>query len=280
MTNEECVEFMQWALPHMQLYWPGFRKVRSQVCKRIRRRWETLGLADSRAYRDYLQCHAAEWDVLQGLCHVSISRFYRDRTVFEALERVIMPALAAVAAARPDRTLACWSAGCASGEEAYTLSMLWQLRLAERHPNVALQVLATDVDRDVLKRAALACYPWSSIRELPEDWRAEAFEPGEAGYRLRDRFRATVEFMRQDVCETLPGRTFDLVLCRNLALTYFEPGLRADVMHGIVATLRPGAALVTGLHESLPPGMAHALRPWPGTHAIFRKLEAENGDHG
>ena len=82
--------------------WPGFRKVRSQVCKRIRRRLNTLALDDLDAYKRYLETHADEWPRLDSMCRITISRFYRDRGVFEALEAEVLPALATAARKRGD----------------------------------------------------------------------------------------------------------------------------------------------------------------------------------
>ena len=82
MRNEECVLFLQWALPQLNLRWKGFRRVRQQVCKRIQRRLKELELPDFNAYRFYLKTHPEEWLVLDSYCQITISRFYRDRDVF------------------------------------------------------------------------------------------------------------------------------------------------------------------------------------------------------
>ena len=89
MKDTECVEFLRWALPRLHLSWPGFRKVRRQVCRRVERRRQELGLADVAAYRARLEERAEEWAVLDGLCRVTISRFYRDRGLWDFLERDI-----------------------------------------------------------------------------------------------------------------------------------------------------------------------------------------------
>ena len=157
MTSTDCVAFLQWALPQLSLSWRGFRKVRGQVCKRIRRRMESLGLEDFAAYRDHLDRHPQEWAVLDGFCRITISRFYRDRNVFRVLGSNVLPQLAQQAA-QQRRCVTCWSAGCASGEEVYTLRILWDLTLAGTHPDVALSLLGTDIDEAVLARASAGCY--------------------------------------------------------------------------------------------------------------------------
>ncbi|MFB3131394.1 MAG: CheR family methyltransferase, partial [Rhodothermales bacterium] len=123
MKDTACVDFLQWALPKLHMRWPGFRKVRRQVCKRVRRRMRTLGLDHTEAYRAYLEAHPDEWDVLDAMCRITISRFYRDRGVFDLLRATLLPQRAQ--RATDETTLRCWSAGCASGEEVYTLKILW-----------------------------------------------------------------------------------------------------------------------------------------------------------
>jgi len=148
-----CIAFLQWALPRLSLSWRGFRKVRSQVCKRIRRRMQSLGLEDFAAYRDHLERHPQEGAMLDCFCRITISRFYRDRNVFGVLRECVLPRLAQ-RAEQERRDVTCWSAGCASGEEVYTLRIVWDLSLADAHRGVALALLGTDVDETMLARAS------------------------------------------------------------------------------------------------------------------------------
>ena len=124
MRDTECIAFLQWALPKMGFRWAGFRKVRGQVCKRVGRRLKELGLTDLEAYREHLEVHPEEWVTLDGLCRISISRFFRDRGVYEALGSEILPALACQAASDGEPVLRIWSAGCGAGEEPYSIAIL------------------------------------------------------------------------------------------------------------------------------------------------------------
>jgi chemotaxis protein methyltransferase CheR len=205
MKDTECVEFLQWVLPRLRMRWPGFRKVRRQVCRRIERRLHELGLPGVDAYRAYLQTNPEEWERLDELCHVTISRFCRDRGVFEFLQRAVLPELARHAARR-GAALEAWSAGCASGEEPYTLALVWHLELGAAFPAVALHVLATDVDETMLRRARAAEYPESSLRELPQAWRCTGFVQRDGRYRLRDELRSSLTVRRHDLRQTPPGR--------------------------------------------------------------------------
>ena len=233
------VEFLQWALPRAGLRWAGFRKPRRQVLRRLRARVEELGLDGLDAYRSYLEANPDEWSHFVSLTPVTISRFYRDRAVFEALETVVLPEL------RPRRA---WSAGCASGEEPYTLALIAP----------ELEILATDVHEPVLRRARAAAYPESSFAELPERLRARMRDGG---------YRDRVEFRRHDLRDAPPDGPFDLILCRNSAFTYFADSVQARVLAQLLGVLRPGGALVVCLHEQLP------LEPWPGARAVYRHVE-------
>ncbi|AGA34697.1 Chemotaxis protein methyltransferase CheR [Thioalkalivibrio nitratireducens DSM 14787] len=254
MKDPDCVAFLQWALPRMRLRWPGFRRVRRQACKRIERRMSQLSCEDAAAYRHYLDRHPEEWRVLDALCRITVTRFYRDQRVFQVLVERILPELARTAVARRARELRVWCAGCASGEEPYTLSIAWHLELAGRFPELNLEILATDTDDGLLQRAADACYPWSSIRHLPQGWRSRAFKTHDGCFCLAPVFTAPVILRCHDVRTPLDAGPFDLILCRNLAFTYFEPALQREVARAMYERLRPAGVLLLGAHERLPEG--------------------------
>ncbi|MCK5394673.1 MAG: chemotaxis protein CheR, partial [Gammaproteobacteria bacterium] len=146
MHDDACVQFLQWALPQLHMRWPGFRKVRAQVCKRLQRRLYDLHLTDVEAYRDYIEQHVDEWDVLDSLVRVTISRFYRDKMMFAFLGQQVLPDLATQAIESGDKSLNILSVGCASGEEPYTLAIIWQLQLQQRFPDLNLHIVAIDAD--------------------------------------------------------------------------------------------------------------------------------------
>jgi chemotaxis protein methyltransferase CheR len=270
MKDADCVAFLQWALPKLGLAWSGYRKVRGQVCKRVAHRLRQLELADTRQYAAYLESHAGEWPALAALCSVSISRFCRDRGVFECLGARVLPELAHAALARGASRLECWSAGCASGEEPYTLALQWRLALGPRFPGLCIRVLGTDIDAALIERARTGCYKASSLKELSVEWREQAFERRSGLCCLGPEFREGVEFERRDLLAEAPPRTFDLVLCRNLAFTYFSADRARSALERIVANLRPGGALVIGAQERLP-GEVPGLAAWPGCRAVFRR---------
>lgn len=272
MNTKDCSALLRWALPRMGLRWEGFRKPRGQVCKRIGRRIAELGLEGPRSYRRRLEEDPGEWSVLDGLCRVTISRFFRDRGVWGLLCERALPELAAGAG-----VVRAWSAGCGSGEEPYSLSILWRLKLAGRFPDVDLRIVATDAGREVLERARAACYGRGTLKEMEEPWIQAAFrgapsprDGGEEPLCLRPRFRKPVAFRREDLRETMPEGPFHLVFCRNLAFTYFGRSLQERLLKEILVRLAPGGRLVIGAHEGLPPGEWSLRRDGP-SEPVFVK---------
>jgi chemotaxis protein methyltransferase CheR len=274
MKDAECVRFLQWVLPRLGKRWPGYRKVRRQVCKRISHRLAELGLADGDAYRRYVLADPQEGERLDHLCRISISRFYRDRGVFDRIESDVLPALARNVLQRKGNRVRCWSAGCGCGEEPYTLTLIWNLAVRQIYPGLSLEVVATDSDRAVIERARHGCYPASSLKELPEPWRAAAFERQGQLYCLKPVFGNSVTFLEQDIRQACPAGKFHLVLCRNLVFTYFSQEVQQEIFSHIDSTLHAGGALVIGVHETLPAEATH-YGQWVPNLPIFRKRDSE-----
>jgi chemotaxis protein methyltransferase CheR len=252
MPDEARVDFLKWCLPRLGLRWPGYRKVRRLVGKRLNRRLAELGLADLSAYHTFLMREPAEWAQLDAMCRIPISRFYRDRAVFDAIGRQLLPEAAAAVTARGDNAVSCWSAGCASGEEPYTLVLVWRCVVAQDWPTLGLTVIATDADDIMIERAKAACYARSSLKDLPPQWAEQAFTRCGPLFYLREEFREGVQFELQDIRRSMPDGPFDLILCRNLAVTYFDDALQRRISGQLGKRLHPGGFLVLGTHEALP----------------------------
>lgn len=252
MKDGDCVSFLQWCLPRIGMRWAGFRRVRRQVCKRIGRRIRALGLADVDAYRAYLAAHPEEWAVVDAFCRITISRFFRDRQLFEILAERVLPEMAERAAFERRVEIRCWSAGCASGEEPYSLSIAWRMLAGRRFPGVHLAIIATDADAGLLARARAGRYRAGSLKEVPAAGLEAAFERAGDAYRIRPAFRGGIAFERQDIRFAMPDGPFDLVLCRNLAFTYFDSATQRRVLDGIARRTVAGGILMIGGHETLP----------------------------
>jgi len=269
VNNADCTAFLQWALPQLELRWPGFRKVRRQVCKRLKLRMGDLGLNNYSAYRARLEADPSEWQIFDACCHITISRFFRDRGIFEVVRRRVLPDIA-MRADREKREAKVWSAGCASGEEPYTLKMLWDIEIASAYPGVSLSIIASDVDEAMVGRAREGCFEPTSLHELPPPLIEQAFDRLGPRYCVKAKHREGIEFLNQDIRTEMPSHIFDLILCRYVVFTYFAVSLQRKVLARMLERLRPQGYLVIGTHEQLPSGFSE-LAALDSAPQIFQK---------
>ena len=218
--------------------------VRRNIRRRVMRRMESVGVHDFSSYLQFLRRNPSEWDVLRPLFTVTISRFFRNRRVFDVLSRHVLAPLAA-----KGNPVFAWSAGCASGEEAFTLRILWE-ELPGRKP--PMSILATDVAGACLQRAGEGLYTESSLREVPRSIVEGYFRKEEGRFRLQEGVVRSVEFRNLDLLRNFPPGEFDLLLCRNSAFTYFTAPRRVTVAERFASALVPGGFLVIGRTEKLP----------------------------
>lgn len=277
MQEQAFVAFLQRALPHLGLRWRGFRRVRKQVKKRLTRRLQALALSDLEAYEAHLAAHPDEWDELARMCRITISRFYRDHRVFDRLQACLPPLLQRFAQ-QGTRTFRVWSAGCASGEEAYTFRLLWDEALEAHAPTLTLALLATDANAHMLARAQAGIYDAATLRELPQAWQEKAFEAYQEDdtprLRLREAYRSDITFAIQELRSQQPDGAFHLIFCRNLAFTYFDEATQVTMASTFAHKLHPGGLLVLGKHESLPP-QSTGFVTLDATHHIYQKADQE-----
>jgi chemotaxis protein methyltransferase CheR len=254
--------------------WPGYRKVRGQVCKRVGRRLKELGLTDLEAYQVYLGAHPEEWSLLDGFCRITISRFFRDRKVYETLGGEVLPELARQAESNSEPVLRIWSAGCGAGEEPYSISMLCRLSDNPGLQRARVRILATDSDEHQLDRARTAIYPVGCTKDMPVEIRDSAFERlDQDQLLLREPYREGIEFACQDLRQDMPEGPFHLILCRNLTFTYFIEDTQREILAALHQRLLPGGYLVLGAHEQLPPG-GPPFEALPHCPSIVRRVDS------
>jgi len=217
------------------------------VSSRVSDRMQALGLATMEQYLDALESRG-ELDALAESLRVGETSFFRHKGHMGALRRLVAPDLAARHA--DDKRVRAWSAGCASGEEPYTLAML----LAEAMPperSWRLEVLATDISEEALAVARQGCYRAEALRSLPAALRDRWFERTGDGWRVNDELGRIVRFERRNLNEDhVRVRAMDVILCRNV-LIYFDDATVSQVVARLSAALVPGGVLLVGVSESL-----------------------------
>jgi len=244
--------------------WSGFRKVRKGVKKRLRRHMTSIGCRSTNDYLERIARDPAIRSECEQCLTVTISRFYRDRRLWEYLYESILPALSL----RFPDGLHVWSAGCANGEEPYSLSLLWE-SLAAANPSLPpLEILATDNQETCLDNARLGIYPLSSLKEVPEPLRQNWFHkvPGRKMWRICDQPAGRINWQCHQLLGKPPQGPFHLILLRNNLLTYYRGSAMATTLAAIVQLLPDGGVLIVGSHEHPPDSALGLFRdnecPW------------------
>jgi chemotaxis methyl-accepting protein methylase len=260
-------------LERFGLSWSGYRKVRKGVRKRLVRRMHGLGCLSAESYFSILDESSEERRECVLLLTVSISRFFRDQRLWQSLEDTFLPELLE----RNSGMVKVWSAGCARGEEVYSLKIVWhslRSRLA-RMPD--LRVVATDMNPVYLERARVGLYLPSSLKEVPEPLRDRYFHRPEKGeqYSVVPYLRTGITWSEHNLLDNPLETGFRLIFLRNNILTYYEDGLRDRAFRNALDSLAPGGLLVIGAHERLPAGTVE-LAQSERHPCIFKKRRTED----
>lgn len=250
--------------------WKGYRKVRRGVKKRLRRHMQELECRDVETYLQMMVHREDVRDECELRMLVSISRFFRDRRLWQLLEHEWLPDLMA----RNPAVMRVWSAGCACGEEVYSFKIVWERLKAGFESMPALQVLATDRHPRHLERARSGIYRLSSLKQIPPDERIAFFESHKGGrqFRINAILKKDVRWELGHLLRKLPGSDFNLIFLRNNVLTYYHPKIRETAFARILSCLAPGGLLFIGCHETIPVEPAELIPLGPLPYA-FRKKE-------
>ena len=262
----EFDDFLREAAPFLGLQWQPFR--RKGVKRKVERRFTQMGLSNFEEYLLRVKKDSEEQRLLSKIFTVTISRFFRDKKVFDTLRQYVFPDLL-----KGDRKeLKIWSIGCASGEEPYSLSLVWKEAFERSHSHIGLSLLATDIDEEMLKRAKEGKYKESSLKEVPEEILRKFFEREGEFYLLDEVIRESTEFRRHDILREEPFRGMDIIFCRNLAFTYFSKERRTEVLKKIASSLKERGYLVIGRDESLPLTYPTLFVPTHSEEKIYQRF--------
>lgn len=206
-----------------------FRNYKSStILRRIGRRMAVTHNANIRDYSDYLRTHPEEINELVKAFLIKVTGFFRDPEAYKVLKTDIIPEL--IERGRENgRILRIWSAGCATGEEAYSLAVLFADQLGPEFPEWSVKVFATDLAADAIAFARRGLYPENVLTDLPAEYRDRYFERVDHGYHGSKMLRQVVIFGQQDISRGVPFPRIDLVSCRNL-LIYLKPELQQTVL--------------------------------------------------
>jgi two-component system CheB/CheR fusion protein len=223
----------------------GYKK--TSLARRIDKRLQVRHVDDFDDYRALLEDDPDEYVELFNTILINVTSFFRDEFAWDYLRTDILPQLLE---RRGDEALRVWSAGCATGEEAFTVAMLLAEVMGEEAFKARVKVYATDVDDDALNVARHASFPPKALASLPSDLAEKYFLRENHVYMLRPDFRRTVIFGRHNLVQDPPISRIDLLVSRN-TLMYFEPDTQAQILDSFHFALRPDGYLFLGKSEAL-----------------------------
>ncbi|MDY0268864.1 chemotaxis protein CheB [Trichloromonas sp.] len=227
---------------------------KNTLYRRIERRMGIHQLDRIAAYVRYLQENPQEVELLFKELLIGVTSFFRDPAAWEQLREEAIPAL--LAGHPTGRVLRAWSTGCSSGEEAYSLAMVFKEALARVQPKAGftLQIFATDLDRDAIDKARQGFYPANIAADVSAERLERFFIHEDNGYRIGKEIREMVTFATQNVIMDPPFTKLDILICRNL-LIYLTPELQKKLLPLFHYSLNPGGILFLGSAETV---SAHA----------------------
>ena len=248
---------------------------RATVLRRIERRLHVTGQTDLGGYLHYLEQHPDESTALLADMLIGVTNFFRDREAFEALERHVLPQLACERdPADGSDEIRIWSAGCSTGEEAYSLAMLICEQLALEQRARKVQVFATDLDQRAIGIARSGSYPEAIVTDVPPSRLRQFFVKEDQHYRVRKEVREKVLFARHNLLSDPPFSQIDLIVCRNL-LIYLDREVQRDILQMFHFALRPGGYLFLGSSESADV-VSELFAPIDKRNRIFRARDVSN----
>src|SRR5947209_7781367 len=221
------------------------------ILRRIGRRMTITHNRTMSDYLEYLKTHPEEVGELVKAFLINVTQFFRDAEAFTYFRREILSDLIVKGRAR-ERVLRFWAAGCATGEEPYSLAMLITEMLGEELSDWSVKIFATDLDEAAISFARRGVYTENLLKGMPTEYSSRFFEQTEHGYRIAKALRQMVIFGQQDLSRSAPFPRIDLVLCRNV-LIYFTPELQEYVLNQFAYSLAGGGYLFLGKAETVRP---------------------------
>ncbi len=246
------------------------------LTRRIERRMGAAGIVDADRYAERLRTDSAELDSLARDLLINVTQFFRDPVAFETLAESVIPQM--IAAHPADRPLRIWVPGCSTGEEAYSLAMLFLEAIEASKRTIKLQVFASDIDAGSIEAAREGSYGRATELQVSASLLSRFFCKEGDLYRIRRGLRETVVFTVQDLLSDPPFSRLDLISCRNV-LIYLRPDAQEKVLSLFHFALHAGGVLFIGPSETIGP-FTDRFEPINKKYRIYRHLNASRAGEG
>jgi two-component system CheB/CheR fusion protein len=221
---------------------------RASLQRRIQKRLQTVGITAVPDYIDFLEVHPEEFAGLFNTVLINVTSFFRDPSTWEFLATKVVPEI--VARSAEPQPIRVWSAGCASGEEAYTLAMLFAENLGLDGFKEAVKIYATDLDDEALAHGRQGIYSKDVLANVPPELREKYFDSANGQFAFRKDLRRQVIFGRHDLIQDAPISRVDLLVCRN-TLMYFNAETQARILARFHFALNDNGVLFLGRAETM-----------------------------
>lgn len=240
------------------------------LLRRAQRQMAAIGVTSLEDYVKLLRKAPAHVDSLAKNLLIHVTGFFRDQKAFESLAKIVVPLL--VRRARPDEPIRIWIAGCSTGEEAYSVAILFLEEIAKVKRNIALQIFASDVDKDIVAQARAGRYP-EQIREQVGATRLRRFFiKEEGGYRVAPQVQDSIIFAVHDLLDDTPFSGLDLLCCHNV-LIYLRPEMQEKLLSHFHFALKEHGVLFLGPSETIG-SMNDRFSPLWQTHRIYERIDS------
>ncbi|MED4887625.1 protein-glutamate O-methyltransferase CheR [Lysinibacillus fusiformis] len=213
----------------------------AQMKRRLTSLYEKKGY---RNFVDFLKALEQDRDLMNEFLDrmtINVSEFYRNGKRWDVLQKKILPKLL-----QTNKRLKIWSAACSTGEEPYSLVMV----LSQLVPLSQIQIIATDLDENVIQKAKLGVYPERSLAEVPNDIKGKCFEQEGSFYRVKDEIKRCVTFKKQNLLNDTYDSNYDLIVCRNVMI-YFTEEAKDQIYNDFSKALRKDGILFVGSTEQI-----------------------------
>ncbi len=221
---------------------------RASLRRRMDRRLQMLGVTDYAAYTDYLEVHPDEFVLLFNTVLINVTTFFRDAAAWDYVAEEIVPRL--IASKSGEEPIRVWSAGCASGQEPYTLAIILAEALGLEEFRERVKIYATDIDDDALTQARAASYSARDVQNLAPALLAKYFDREGERYVFHKDLRRALIFGRHDLLQDAPISRIDLLVCRNTVM-YFNAEVQAGILSRFHFAIRDGGYLFLGKAEMI-----------------------------
>jgi two-component system CheB/CheR fusion protein len=246
--NDQLDQLLEYIRRTRRFDFSGYK--RTSLVRRIQKRMDDVGCTQFADYQDYLEVHPDEFESFFNTILINVTAFFRDAAAWDYLTDEIVPRVVSVK--QPDDPIRVWSAGCATGEEAYSLAMALCDSLGSDQFRGRVKIYGTDADEAALTKARQAAYNAKEVGGVPPPYLERFFERtnGDGPYVFRSDLRRSVIFGRHDLVQDAPISRLDLLVCRN-TLMYFNAETQSRILDRFNFALNDGGFLFLGKAETL-----------------------------